>query len=192
MYNEVKRFYLFRKRRWADTIFDTLYHIIFILGFCSILKRNPNFRLLYFYYYFILTHVVSLGNEELEYEIRSGQSFGILYSKGSIYRIYIQRAMIYFLWLTFIFLNTIFFINRNGLEWFVLKLTISQSILTVLICLFILLSYYLIILRLTVYFHRISVLVDFINTILLFYSGLVFPVISFVNLRRLFNFIIRN
>ena len=69
MYNEVKRFYLFRRRRWADTLFDTLYHVIFILGFYSLLRGNSDFQLSYFYYYFILTHVVSLGNEELEYEI---------------------------------------------------------------------------------------------------------------------------
>ena len=68
MYNEVKRFYLFRKRRWADTLFDTLYHVIFILGFYSLLRGNSDFQLTYFYYYFILTHVVSLGNEELEAE----------------------------------------------------------------------------------------------------------------------------
>ena len=43
MYNEVKRFYLFRRRRWADTLFDTLYHIIFILGFYSLLRGNPDF-----------------------------------------------------------------------------------------------------------------------------------------------------
>lgn len=72
MYNEVKRFYLFRRRRWADSIFEILYQVIFILGFYSLLKGNPAFRLSYFYYYFILSYVVSLGNEELEYEIRSG------------------------------------------------------------------------------------------------------------------------
>ena len=51
MYNEVKRFYLFRKRRWADTLFDTLYHVIFILGFYSLLRGNSDFQLTYFYYY---------------------------------------------------------------------------------------------------------------------------------------------
>lgn len=56
MYNEVKRFYLFRRRRWADTLFDTLYHVIFILGFYSLLRGNSDFQLSYFYYYFILTH----------------------------------------------------------------------------------------------------------------------------------------
>ena len=54
MYNEVKRFYLFRRRRWADTLFDTLYHVIFILGFYSLLRGNSDFQLSYFYYYFIL------------------------------------------------------------------------------------------------------------------------------------------
>jgi len=44
--------------------------------------------------------VVSLGNEELEYEIRSGQSFGIQYALQSVYRIYLQRAMVYFVWFT--------------------------------------------------------------------------------------------
>ena len=100
MYNEVKRFYLFRRRRWADTLFDTLYHVIFILGFYSLLRGNSDFQLSYFYYYFILTQVVSLGNEELEYEIRSGQSFGIQYALQSVYRIYLQRAMVYFVWFT--------------------------------------------------------------------------------------------
>ncbi len=95
MYNEVKRFYLFRRRRWADTLFDTLYHVIFILGFYSLLRGNSDFQLSYFYYYFILTHVVSLGNEELEYEIRSGQSFGIQYALQSVYRIYLQRLVVF-------------------------------------------------------------------------------------------------
>ena len=44
--------------------------------------------------------MVSLGNEELEYEIRSGQSFGIQYALQSVYRIYLQRAMVYFVWFT--------------------------------------------------------------------------------------------
>ena len=43
MYNEVKRFYLFRRRRWADTLFDTLYHVIFILGFYSLLRKILTF-----------------------------------------------------------------------------------------------------------------------------------------------------
>ena len=47
-----------------------------------------------------MTQVVSLGNEELEYEIRSGQSFGIQYALQSVYRIYLQRAMVYFVWFT--------------------------------------------------------------------------------------------
>lgn len=43
MYNEVKRFYLFRRRRWVDTLFDTLYHVIFILGFYSLLRKILTF-----------------------------------------------------------------------------------------------------------------------------------------------------
>ena len=168
MYNEVKRFYLFRRRRWADTLFDTLYHVIFILGFYSLLRGNSDFQLSYFYYYFILTHVVSLGNEELEYEIRSGQSFGIQYALQSVYRIYLQRAVVYFVWLSLIF-------------WIAL-----------LIGFLIFLGYYLVMIRLTIRFQRISVLVDFLNTVLLFYSGLVFPVVSFWNLKKLFDGIIRN
>lgn len=103
MYNEVRRFFLFRRRRWADTLFDTLYHVIFILGFYSLLRENSDFQLSYFYYYFILTNVVSLGNEELEYEIRSGQSFGTQYALQSVHRIYLQRAVVYFVWLSLIF-----------------------------------------------------------------------------------------
>lgn len=113
MYNEVKRFYLFRRRRWADTLFDTLYHVIFILGFYSLLRGNSDFQLSYFYYYFILTHVVSLGNEELEYEIRSGQSFGTQYALQSVYRIYLQRAVVYFVWLSLIFWIALLLIHQG-------------------------------------------------------------------------------
>ena len=129
MYNEVKRFYLFRRRRWADTLFDTLYHVIFILGFYSLLRGNSDFQLSYFYYYFILTHVVSLGNEELEYEIRSGQSFGIQYALQSLYRIYLQRAMVYFVWLSLIFWIALLLIHQGLPTHFSLEVINFQGLL---------------------------------------------------------------
>ena len=133
MYNEVKRFYLFRRRRWADTLFDTLYHVIFILGFYSLLRGNSDFQLSYFYYYFILTHVVSLGNEELEYEIRSGQSFGTQYALQSVYRIYLQRAVVYFVWLALIFWIALLLIHQGLPTHYSLKVISLQGLLVVLI-----------------------------------------------------------
>ena len=192
IYNEVKRFYLFRRRRWADTLFDTLYHVIFILGFYSLLRGNSDFQLSYFYYYFILTHVVSLGNEELEYEIRSGQSFGTQYALQSVYRIYLQRAVVYFVWLSLIFWIALLLIHQGLPTHFSLKVISFQGLFVVLIGFLIFLGYYLVMIRLTIRFQRISVLVDFLNTVLLFYSGLVFPVVSFGNLKKLFDGIIRN
>ena len=188
MYNEVKRFYLFRRRRWADTLFDTLYHVIFILGFYSLLRGNSDFQLSYFYYYFILTH----GNEELEYEIRSGQSFGTQYALQSVYRIYLQRAVVYFVWLSLIFWIALLLIHQGLPTHFSLKVISFQVLLVVLIGFLIFLGYYLVMIRLTIRFQRISVLVDFLNTVLLFYSGLVFPVVSFGNFKKLFDGIIRN
>ena len=155
MYNEVKRFYLFRRRRWADTLFDTLYHIIFILGFYSLLRGNPDFQLSYFYYYFILTHVVYLGNEELEYEIRSGQSIVTRYALQSVYRIYLQRAVVYFVWLSLIFWITLLLIHQDLLPHFSLKVISFQGPLVVLIAFLIFLGYYLVMIRLTIRFQRI-------------------------------------
>lgn len=187
MYNEVKRFYLFRRRRWVDTLFDTLYHVIFILGFYSLLRENPDFQLSYFYYYFILTHVVALGNEELEYEIRSGQSFGTQYALRSVYGIYLQRAVVYFVWLSLIFWFSMFLVHQDLTSHFSWQEMNFRGLLVVVICFIIFLSYYLVMIRLTIRFQRISVLVDFLNTVLLFYSGLVFPVVSTVNLKKLFD-----
>ena len=141
---------------------------------------------------FILTHVVYLGNEELEYEIRSGQSIVTRYALQSVYRIYLQRAVVYFVWLSVIFWITLLLIHQDLLPHFSLKVISFQGLLVVLIAFLIFLGYYLVMIRLTIRFQRISVLVDFLNTVLLFYSGLVFPVVSFGNLKKLFDWLIRN
>ena len=128
MYNEVKRFYLFRRRRWADTLFDTLYHVIFILGFYSLLREILTSVVL-FLLLFHLDHVVSLGNEELEYEIRSGQSLAPSMRLQSVYRIYLQRAVVYFVWLSLIFWIALLLIHQGLPTHFSLKVISFQVLL---------------------------------------------------------------
>ena len=45
MYNEVKRFYLFRRRRWADTCLTPSTTSFSFLGFYSLLRGNSDFQL---------------------------------------------------------------------------------------------------------------------------------------------------
>lgn len=100
--------------------------------------------------------------------------------------------MVYFVWLSLIFWIALLLIHQGLPTHFSLKVISFQGLLVVMIGFLIFLGYYLVMIRLTIRFQRISVLVDFLNTVLLFYSGLVFPVVSFGNLKKLFDGIIRN
>ena len=111
----------------------------------------------------------------LEYEIRSGQSLAVC---G------------HFVWLSLIFWIALLLIHQGLPTHFSLKVISFQGLLVVLIGFLIFLGYYLVMIRLTIRFQRISVLVDSKHRALIL-LGLVFPVVSFGNLKKLFDGIIK-
>ena len=201
MYNEVKRFYLFRRRRWADTLFDTLYHVIFILGFYSLLRKILTFSC-------PISIIISSWPKWFPWAMKSWSTrFGrgnpsafsmlcnqcIEFTFNELwFTLFGLLCLVYFVWLSLIFWVALLLIHQGLPTHFSLKVISFQGLLVVLIGFLIFLVYYLVMIRLTIRFQRISVLIDFLNTVLLFYSGLVFPVVSFGNLKKLFDGIIRN
>lgn len=186
MYREFRRFYAFQKQRWRDALSSLIYQIVFVWVLYGLLHTQPSFRLYYLYAYFILSRVVSIANEELEYEIRSGQFLAFSQSIRSLYKIYLQRAFIYYLWFSMVFVCSfilVFPLLTRDVQFDVsiLKILILFSFFAGMFFLF-----YLGMIWLTVRYKRISVLVDCVNTVFLFYSGFVFPVEHWVTVRTFF------
>lgn len=191
MYNEFKRFSLFRIRRWQNSLSDLLYKLILIGILYSLLRDQPDFHLPYFYYYFILSQALTLGNEELEYEIRSGQVQGLTSAARSIYQIYLQRALVYLIWLSLIFVGACLLLNPSLISHLTLPENAFPAFLALGLCSLIFLLFYWGMIFLTLTYQRVSVFIQFLNTLMLFYSGLAFPVKAFPNLATILNNILR-
>ena len=120
--------------------------------------------------------MILLANEELEFEIRTNQYTNITTTRRTPMMIYIARSTTYFIWSTLIFLISIilshlFFNGKFFMPSFHLVDLILMSILNYAVF-FVL---YTMAIKLTERFKRVSVLLNLFNTIMLFYSGLVFP-----------------
>ena len=73
MYNEIKRYFFFKCHYLVDSICEILYQMIFVLGVCMLLLHQPNLNLMMFFLFFTATNTILAANNELEFEIRSGQ-----------------------------------------------------------------------------------------------------------------------
>ena len=176
MFSELRRYFNYRVRYTFDSICEVIYSMIFITGIIIIFNSNKPINLLYFFIYYSITNVILLANEELEFEIRTNQYTNIKTTRRTPMMIYIARSTTYFIWSTLIFLISIilshmffygkFFMPSFHLVDLILMLILNYAVFFVL---------YTLAIKLTERFKRVSVLLNLFNTIMLFYSGLVFP-----------------
>ena len=176
MFSELRRYFNYRVRYTFDSICEVIYSMIFITGIIIIFNSDKPINLLYFFIYYSITNVILLANEELEFEIRTNQYTNIKTTKRTPMMIYIARSTTYFIWSTLIFLISIilshmFFNGKFLMPSFHLVDLVLMSILNYAVF-FVL---YTMAIKLTERFKRVSVLLNLFNTIMLFYSGLVFP-----------------
>ncbi|QGX00879.1 hypothetical protein GP482_04850 [Streptococcus ruminicola] len=173
---ELRRYFNYKARYLFDSICEVIYSLIFITGIIIIFDSDKPINLINFFIYYSMTNIILLANEELEYEIRTDQYANISTTKRTPMMIYITRSLTYFIWSTFIFSISILL----SYPFFYKKFTIPSldmvglMVITALNCISFLVIYALTI-KLTERFKRISVLLNLFNTIMLFYSGLVFP-----------------
>ncbi len=188
MFNEMKRYIRYKKRYLFDNVCEVIYSLIFITGIIVIFNNNTPINILYFFLYYVMTNTILLANEELEYEIRTNQYINIKTTKTSVLKIYLYRSVTYLLWSTFIFAIAIavallFFPSK-----FILPvISLGNLALVVLVNLGIMIVLYILAIKLTERYQRVAVFLNLMNTLVLFYSGLVFPVsfFSYVNLLNL-------
>lgn len=188
MFNEMKRYIRYKKRYLFDNVCEVIYSLIFITGIIVIFNNNTPINILYFFLYYVMTNTILLANEELEYEIRTNQYINIKTTKTSVLKIYLYRSVTYLLWSTFIFAIAIavallFFPSK-----FILPvISLGNLALVVLVNLGIMIVLYILAIKLTERYQRVAVFLNLMNTLMLFYSGLVFPVsfFSYVNLLNL-------
>ncbi|MCI5724115.1 MAG: hypothetical protein MR283_08995 [Erysipelotrichaceae bacterium] len=188
MFNEMKRYIRYKKRYLFDNVCEVIYSLIFITGIIVIFNNNTPINILYFFLYYVMTNTILLANEELEYEIRTNQYINIKTTKTSVLKIYLYRSVTYLLWSTFIFVIAIavallFFPSK-----FILPvISLGNLALVVLVNLGIMIVLYILAIKLTERYQRVAVFLNLMNTLVLFYSGLVFPVsfFSYVNLLNL-------
>ncbi len=188
MFNEMKRYIHYKKRYFFDNVCEVIYSLIFITGIIVIFNNNTPINILYFFLYYVMTNTILLANEELEYEIRTNQYINIKTTKTSVLKIYLYRSVTYLLWSTFIFAIAIavallFFPSK-----FILPvISLGNLALVVLVNLGIMIVLYILAIKLTERYQRVAVFLNLMNTLVLFYSGLVFPVsfFSYVNLLNL-------
>ena len=98
MFNELKRYFYYRKQYKFDSLCDAIYTLIFIVGIIMIFSGQTLLNILYFYIYFLVTNITLLANEELEYEIRTSQYDNLITSKYKVKRIYLRRIVAYLVW----------------------------------------------------------------------------------------------
>ena len=165
---ELRRYFNYKARYLFDSICEVIYSLIFITGIIIIFDSDKPINLINFFIYYSMTNIILLANEELEYEIRTDQYANISTTK--------RTPITYFIWSAFIFSISILL----SYPFFYKKFTIPSldmvglMVITALNCISFLVIYALTI-KLTERFKRISVLLNLFNTIMLFYSGLVFP-----------------
>ena len=117
-----------------------------------------------------------LANEELEFEIRTNQYTNIKTTRRTPMMIYIARSTTYFIWSTLIFLISIILSHMffNG-KFLMPSLHLVDLVLMSILNYAVFFVLYTMAIKLTERFKRVSVLLNLFNTIMLFYSGLVFP-----------------
>lgn len=169
MYNEFLRFIYNKKRYGFDSFSDGLYLVIFLCGTLLILKGNPEVNLFLYLLFFAFTNMIVLANEELEYEIRTDQIKYLELSSQGVFQVYAKRAVIYFTYSALLFLLCAAFISPVSIP------VQLGSLWIALFCGILFFALYQLVIWLTIRYQRISVVVDFFYTILLFYSGMVFP-----------------
>ena len=177
MFNELKRYFYYRKQYKFDSLCDAIYTLIFIVGIIMIFSGQTLLNILYFYIYFLVTNITLLANEELEYEIRTSQYDNLITSKYKVKRIYLRRIVAYLVWSSILFIISLFVskVFGSSTHFVFPKMSIFGAIVFVSINLVLFLVFYMGVIKLTEKFKRVSVLLNFLNTIFLFYSGLVFP-----------------
>ena len=175
MYNEIKRYFFFKRHYLVDSVCEILYQMIFVLGVCMILLHQPNLNLMMFFLFFTATNTILAANNELEFEIRSGQVDNLHHNDRSIYVVYMDRIAGYFLYNATIFglsCAVLLLLMPAGLLQPVFSPSVFVMALMHYLFFFLL---YLLIIWLTLKFERISVALNFGYACLLIYSGLVFP-----------------
>lgn len=177
MFSEMKRYMTYRVRYLFNSICDVIYSFIFITGIIVIVDSKAPINILYFFTYYLITNVILLANEELEYEIRTNQYMNIKTTKQTPLMIYIYRSGTYFIWSALIFLMSISLaqIFFKG-KWLFPTLTVLEVILMLMVNGVVALVLYILAIKLTERFKRVSVFLHLMNSLMLFYSGLVFPV----------------
>ncbi|MGV3353779.1 hypothetical protein [Streptococcus orisratti] len=176
MFSELRRYFNYKVRYLFDSICEVIYSLIFITGIIVIFNSDKPINLINFFIYYSMTNVILLANKELEYEIRTNQYTNIKATRCTPIMIYFTRSITYFIWSTLIFSISIILSYPFFKDKFVIPPvdTVGLILITVLNCILFLVIYFLII-KLTERFKRVSVLLNLLNTITLFYSGLVFP-----------------
>lgn len=176
MFSELRRYFNYKVRYLFDSICEAIYSLIFITGIIVIFNNDKPINLINFFIYYSMTNVILLANKELEYEIRTNQYTNIKATRCTSMMIYFTRSITYFIWTTLIFSISIILSYPFFKDKFVIPSvdTVGLILITVLNCILFLVIYFLII-KLTERFKRVSVLLNLLNTITLFYSGLVFP-----------------
>lgn len=111
MFNELKRYFYYRKQYKFDSLCDAIYTLIFIVGIIMIFSGQTLLNILYFYIYFLVTNITLLANEELEYEIRTSQYDNLITSKYKVKRIYLRRIVAYLVWSSILFIISLFVSN---------------------------------------------------------------------------------
>lgn len=154
---------------------EAVYSLIFVCGTLLLLRPGTWREYFYFYLFFSSGNAIIMGNEELEYEIRSDQFTHLTLWLKSAFRIYFARFFSYFLWSSLIYVLSMAMMSQLYFPaGFSLRFLGGMGI-TIIVHLAVSFGLYAFMLRLTVRFQRISVMLEFIYTVLLFYSGLVFP-----------------
>lgn len=178
MFNELKRMYHYQVYYLFDNICEIIKSIIFITGILFILKTEKIEIFYFFVIYVSLTALLS-NNSELEYEIRTNQYESLNTNEVGIYRIYSNRLIVNFIFNTLVFiLGVIVYLLFSDLQ---IYMPISDYYIIRYFVIFILnmILVYLcnvIIIKLTINYKRISLMLGFFNYIFLFLSGMIFPV----------------
>lgn len=175
MYNELKRYVLYKCHYVFDTFSEIIYSIIFIVGMNMLLANLKCLNIVYFFVFFTTSHIIIFANADLEYEIRSGQIDNLYSNNISVITIYVYRYLSYFIYTICIFLLAILVGNIISLDIsnniILTKRLISIGIVNYLIFF----ALYILMIKLTLKYKRISVAIGFVYTCFLMYSGLVFP-----------------
>ncbi|MDR2976972.1 MAG: hypothetical protein LBV19_06635 [Streptococcaceae bacterium] len=164
--NEFSRCFFKSKNYWLDFLSSKIYDLIFLVGVASISKEIDFTKFLPIY---VFSATILLGNEELEEEIRKLQLDKLVESARGVIQTYFYRLPVFFLLTT-----AVFFISMGlagKFESLLNTLTPAYAVQYLLSLIIAVIIYYGM-LKVTLRYQRVQVLLTFIYTVIVLFVGL--------------------